>query len=126
MNKNFTKALVFSVITFFALGTAQARTFECSTQTEVGENFDTNTNLYERDVSNSSKGRSIFDLSSLSITNADTNNKTIIKKVAENLYENRSDQFLWQYMINRERTIVIETSMTGNLVYVKILKCKRS
>jgi hypothetical protein len=123
MNKIYTKTIVVSFITLLVSATAQARTLECSTKIEVGENFETKENIYERDVKISNKEKSIIDLSRLTITNAETKNKIRIMKVSENLYVERSGEFVWQYLINPERTIVIETSMTKDMVYVAILRC---
>jgi cytidine deaminase len=41
MNKIYTKTIVVSFITLLVSATAQARTLECSTKIEVGENFET-------------------------------------------------------------------------------------
>lgn len=124
MNKILTRSIFVSIMTLFALTTTQAQILMCSTKIEVGENFETNANLYERDVSNFNKDQSIIDLNNLTITNADTKNKVSITRVAENLYEKRDGKFLWRYLINLEKSIFIEASMTKNLVYVKILECK--
>jgi hypothetical protein len=67
---------------------------------------------------------SIFDFKSLTVTNADTKAKVSFRKIDEDVYESRSGQFMWRYLVNPERTMVIETSMTRDVVYVKILKCK--
>ena len=118
------KNLIASVIMLVASAMTQAKTMECVTTVEVGENFQTKTNLFERDVSVKNRLVSVFDLNSLTITNADTKAKVSIRKIAEDVYESRSGQFTWRYLVNPEKTMVIESSMTKDLVFVKILKCK--
>jgi hypothetical protein len=124
MKTIYTKNLTALMIMLVASTMTQAKTMECVTTVEVGENFQTKENLFERDVSDTSRKMSIFDFKSLTVTNADTKAKVSFRKIDEDVYESRSGQFMWRYLVNPERTMVIETSMTRDVVYVKILKCK--
>jgi hypothetical protein len=118
------KNLIASVIMIFAATMTQAKTIECITKVEVGENFETQAKLFARDEGDTNRLVSVFDLKNLTITNADTKAKVSVRKIAEDVYESKGSQFMWRYLVNPERTLVIETSMTRDVVYVKILKCK--
>ena len=123
MKKNHTKKAVLCFITYIALASVQAKTLDCVTKVVMGENFETKENIYERDVKSSNKEKFTIDLSGLTIKSWETKKKIRIKKLSENLYVETSGEYAWQYLINPERTIVIETSMGKNIVYVAILNC---
>jgi len=75
MKTIYTKNLASLMIMLAASTMTQAKTMECVTTVELGENFQTKANLFERDVSDTSRKMSLFDLNSLTVTNADTKAK---------------------------------------------------